>query len=608
MAELKLLIAKRGTIKGQLRRFSTFINSYDSSKVAELNIRLDKIVGILDEFNILQDQIDILCEINTNTDELAQQERESFENEYYKLVAMAKECLEPVTNLLQTQNNSTKFENNGTFKLPARDLPSFNGNYDQWLPFYETFKTLIHNDQTITDIQKFHCLKSCLKDEAAKLVDSLATTFENYSITWDLLVERYHNKELIIKNHVSALFALPTVTKDNSTAMRQLINTISLNLKVLHSLGLPTEQWDALIIYLVVSKLDYITARDWEENITTDIPALSDLIDFLKHKCESLESLQVGSKISSNQGSKPTYQRYVNNGALSVQNPSQIECSYCNQSHFIYSCEIFKELTAENAFQEARRLKLCTNCLRKGHSSMNCRSSGCKHCNKKHSTLFHGKKPSTSANPQESNIATWSDVREELNSNVYTLLSTACLQILDAAGQFHTCRAVLVTASHSNFITNDLANKLQLPSTHIDWKIISIINQNALSVDKLVNVTIKSKHNNFKSNINSVVLPKITEPIPSFDLDRSLFNIPSGIKLADNNFNKSSTIDLLLGAEIYWSLLRDGQFKIDNQPTLQNTHLGWILGGNVLLPYPLNDRTNSIVSLGSITISNAFGN
>ncbi|XP_031348314.1 uncharacterized protein LOC116174518 [Photinus pyralis] len=397
--------------------------------------------------------------------------------------------------------------------------------------------------------------------------------------------------------------------------MRQLIDKISLNLKVLSNLGLPTDRWDVLIIHLVLGKLDYVTTRDWENECIDDIPVLDDLLDFLKHKCNLLESLQFdkGTKTTFNQfmpfKSKFTQpQRAVNNAALTVQPSTPIKCSFCSQSHHIFSCDKFNELTPENALQEARRLRLCTNCLREGHNTINCRSNGCKHCQRKHNTRFHVNKPisqpSTSAPTQELNQTSCNHVSRALKSHVYTFLSTATLEILDARGQIHVCRALLDAGSQSNFITIELANKLQLPSNYIDWTIIGI-NQNVSSANRIVNVTIKSKFNAFTTKIDCLSLAKITDRLPNIDIDRNIFQIPSGIKLADENFHKSLPVDILLGAEVFWTLLCVGQIKIKNQPILQKTHLGWIFGGNAILPnISNNDRSNRSVSQLNMDVIN----
>ncbi|KAJ8982167.1 hypothetical protein NQ317_013952 [Molorchus minor] len=98
-AELKALVVKRGQVKGQLTRFSNFVNSCTAEKVLELQGRLDNLQTIWYDFNTIQSELEIQGE-EPNT---SLQERESFENSFYSTQAAAKQRIvdfQPVTNNL----------------------------------------------------------------------------------------------------------------------------------------------------------------------------------------------------------------------------------------------------------------------------------------------------------------------------------------------------------------------------------------------------------------------------------------------------------------------------------------------------------------------------
>ncbi|XP_050309035.1 uncharacterized protein LOC126745307 [Anthonomus grandis grandis] len=82
------------------------------------------------------------------------------------------------------------------------------------------------------------------------------------------------------------------------------------------------------------------------------------------------------------------------------------------------------------------------------------------------------------------------------------------------------------------------------------------------------------------------VLDKITHQLPQVSIQVDKLKIPSDIfeKLADPGFFTPSDIDILVGADVYYSLLSSGILELGtNYPTLLNTHLGWIVAGNVPL-------------------------
>lgn len=263
---------------------------------------------------------------------------------------------------------------------------------------------------------------------------------------------------------------------------------------------------------------------------------------------------------------------------------------------------------------------MCLNCLRSGHFIPECKSnSTCKHCGKEHHTILHN-----SNKIQTNNANTLSNSNEQPNeiqstnnsnsnsdsaanqSNVITncttshkeiLLGTAKIIVYDEFNNKHELRALLDSASQSNYITNRACNLLKFKKIPIKIK-ISGFNENTTSLNCKVNVTINSRINNYKSNLQFLVTDKITSPIPLMSFSPSYIDIPSGITLADPEYFKSNYVDMLLGAEIFFELLLNGKVKQNNSITLQNSELGWIISGP--LPNYNTTRTISCVSMNQL--------
>ena len=47
--------------------------------------------------------------------------------------------------------------------LPDIKIPVFSGNIETWLSFYDSFNSMIHNDNDLPTIKKFHYLKGSVK-------------------------------------------------------------------------------------------------------------------------------------------------------------------------------------------------------------------------------------------------------------------------------------------------------------------------------------------------------------------------------------------------------------------------------------------------------------
>ena len=57
--------------------------------------------------------------------------------------------------------------------------------------------------------------------------------------------------------------------------------------------------------------------------------------------------------------------------------------------------------------------------------------------------------------------------------------------------------------------------------------------------------------------------------------------------LADENFNRPHSIDILLGADVFFEVLRhEKKMRPGNHPVLQDTNLGWIVSGKTPLAAP----------------------
>jgi len=79
--------------------------------------------------------------------------------------------LNPI-NIARQANQNIIFKTLG-IRLLTIELPKFNGDIAEWLGFRDTFQSLIHNNETIDPIQKFHYLKVALEGNAAQIIKSL---------------------------------------------------------------------------------------------------------------------------------------------------------------------------------------------------------------------------------------------------------------------------------------------------------------------------------------------------------------------------------------------------------------------------------------------------
>ncbi|VEN35931.1 unnamed protein product, partial [Callosobruchus maculatus] len=347
-------------------------------------------------------------------------------------------------------------------------------------------------------------------------------------------------------------------------------------------LGQSTDNWDTLIIYLVMSKVDVVTTREWEAyKANKDLPSLEDLKSFIKARADLLETLQFNSI------NKPSVKSGSSRGFLARDNnsSSKPKCHFCGNDHYIQNCTNFLKLSETEKHEKAISLKLCLNCLRPGHGVKDCHRGTCRKCSQRHHTLLHKEKNNESKSEVEEKAQT-STACSACVSDTHVLLSTAYVQVSDDEGNSCTVRAILDSGSQSSYISQDICKRLHFNSVKTNVTVLGL-NKSSSCVEAKCYVTMQSLHTNFKVNLWCFVLPQITERLPSIPINTTDLKIPKNIKLADPSFFMPEKVELLIGADLFWSLICIGQISLGpNKPLLQKTKLGWVVSGPTSLSQP----------------------
>ncbi|XP_055590957.1 uncharacterized protein LOC129743040 [Uranotaenia lowii] len=184
----------------------------------------------------------------------------------------------------------------------------------------------------------------------------------------------------------------------------------------------------------------------------------------------------------------------------------------------------------------------------------------CRICRKRHHSLLHPGfespgTPNTNSSIQSPPTSSGQTATVSLNSvgisqAADVLLSTVVVHVLDGNGDLHFARALLDSGSQCNIMSEQLSNKLRLPKTPID------------------------------SPIFGVVLRNLTSHLPSTTTPKTSWKIPNNVDLADPNFNVRQKVDLVIGAEYFYSFLKGGRIELGSpSAVLVETVFGWLVSG-----------------------------
>ncbi|KAJ8977829.1 hypothetical protein NQ317_011913 [Molorchus minor] len=595
------------------------------------------VLNIYDDFYEHHNNILSLVAAQEGSDINAEeQKRVDFDHKFYSVEAFYDELfgLNP-PNLAPNNSHGTLRGDN--VKLPKINIPIFSGDLLSWPTFYGLFKSLIHENISLSNCEKFHYLLSYLDKEPLLLVKNLPVTNENYITAYNTLLQRYQNKRFLASHYFDKLVDISKTTCDNPRLLRNLIDTFNDNVNALKNLGYSTDSWDFVLFRLLIRKIDPETIKRFELQFDSkDDPSYAQLTEFLTKQCSAFES--VSSNFHSyKEASTRAYKRFSNNkisSTLVANVNNSNKCSFCNNNaHVIYNCPTFLAKTPKERYDFIKQKRFCTNCLGNKHSAQYCNSSSlCRMCRQKHHSLLHfnissggsdvsadtsiHNNPSTSqgssAPPHSTAVSHISvmptptasfsaQVNSLTNSSAAgtVLLSTALVEVLNVNKQYEPVRILLDSASQLSFVTEKCAKRLGLPHSNLSLSVHGLGQLNACSPKKSICCKIRPKgQEDLSFNVVTAILPKICGDMPTFTISPAQWEHLSNLKLADPTFHISSSVDMLLGADVFSLLLRNGRLSgAPGEPSALNTIFGWVMMGKV---------DNTCISTFMSTLSSFF--
>jgi len=504
----------------------------------------------------------------------------------------------PVTS--STPSTATTGTSSSTMqiRLPRLEIPAFSGNLQEWASFRDLFRTTIHANVSLSNVQKFAYLKSSLSGEAARLVQSMSVTDSSYDLAWSQLTTRYQNDREQLFFILKRLLSQPIVQLHSSTSLRELLDTTKECIRSLEVLQIRVNSWDAILMFIMFQRLDQTSKELWEQSLKdTSIPSLLEFTDFIEARARSLATVY---STAPDKSFNPRGQTRLSKAVHLTHHVSeQSNCKVCpTERHPLYQCSKFIQMSIPERFNIVKKGS-CFNCLREGHASSKCPSKGtCKKCNSKHNTLLHTDKEN---NKQSSSLPTPEGISYPQPSNFHTadynsiqqnMLATALVHIQDSQGQRQVLRALLDGGSTCSFISEVSVRRLGISRTRASTEVLGL-SSTSLGTTKGMTSVILSPHfdDNVRIPMKLLILPNVTGLLPSYPCDPTVWPHLQGLELADPQFHKPSNVDILLGADVFWDVLLDGKRKgPKGSPVGIRTQLGWLIAGQ------LNVASNKVTS------------
>jgi len=507
-----------------------------------------------------------------------------------------------------------------SLKTQKIELPEFNGAIESWTHFRDMFIALVHNNEQLEDIQKYHFLRMAIKlpSGSTNILDGFSFDARSYKSAWNAVQRRYNDKRKIVNHHFKTLYGIKKCSNGSSSEIRRVIDAFSSALSSLRQQGFELsdqkcELSNLFITHMVIERLDNETLKEWRKKQIEDFSTWHDLYEFLNTLQRSLDDRPLVSQ-HTNQPSETNEvakSLVVNNS--STDKPGDYQCLLCSKQHRLHQCEQFRNKSISDRHQFVKDKRLCYNCLGPNHQLKDCKSKiYCRVCNRPHNTLIHFDSSSRQQNEQQTSQAPTSQPQisnfspnvqpfipvnfnqrpppeahssmSALTSNSLaatrlTMLSTVSVLVADKTGEWHLGRALLDSGSDVSFMTPSFAAKLGLALEFAPMSIKGIHGE-TIMLKHRTETTVKSRYNDFRRKRQFSIMDNIAGFLPSRSIQFNKFNIPEEMHshLADPLFHKADQVDLLLDNAVYWDCLMESTYQSQNGPTLRCSRFGWLIG------------------------------
>ncbi|GFX83660.1 integrase catalytic domain-containing protein [Trichonephila clavipes] len=290
----------RSLVTKQINKLESEIsNTADKTTVHEIYMQL---ISKFEELSTLDKEIENLIDIESLEEEIVT--REEYRDKFIIWKIRAERYVESVSNTaiqnsVENQPQNITLPLNSTVssvlsnqpRLPKLTLESFSGKDISSFPsFWARFKSAVHENSSLNDVDKFSYLKSVVTSDAELAIRGLTLTSENYAKAIKILENRFGRQELIVDFHMNRLLNLTPVRKSfDVIALRNLYDQLEINIRGLESLDISPDSYSCLLFPIIMKAIPPDLALEYNKKHNETQSQITDLIAYLRSEVESRE-------------------------------------------------------------------------------------------------------------------------------------------------------------------------------------------------------------------------------------------------------------------------------------------------------------------------------
>ena len=455
--------------------------------------------------------------------------------------------------------------------------------------------TIVFNDCYIwfSDIEKFSYLKGHLGGEAEQCIGGIALTNGNYKEAVSLLKERFGNPQLMIQSHMRKLVKLEKIKSGRQVKeLRSLYDQLESHVRSLQTVGVELAHYGPMLTPFVLERLPDEIKLEISRKLGKEEWKITEFLAALKKEITARENCFL-MKSSSGEDAGDSEPRRITTGAL-LADTKILACAFCKRNHFHDRCTVLTDVNQRKDI--VRKNRLCYKCLFQGHAIRNCRSK--RNCFKCKSSSHHTAICMKDEQKKEMDGDTEKTSQNVVSSSTSVLLQTARGMVSDNAEKRRVPIKILLDAgSQRTYLSERVVKQLKLhPKGSKSVVVNTFGNEKGKSdVYNEYEFCVKNDKRGCHLYMTGFAVPFICSPLmdQKVELVENVFPMLQSLDLSDIG-EKSGEIDLLIGADYYWSVV-DGETKRCGNDGLVavNSRLGWVLSG----PYQWKNPDAEAVNL-----------
>ena len=132
-------------------------------------------------------------------------------------------------------------------RLLKLSLLKFRGDVTNWSAFWDSYRSAVYENSSITVVDKFNYLNSLLEGPAARIIQELTLNESNYDSAVRLLKDRFGRPQQIISAHMEELLKISPCVGDKPSSLWYIDDKINVNIRGLSAMGIMSAQYGSLI-------------------------------------------------------------------------------------------------------------------------------------------------------------------------------------------------------------------------------------------------------------------------------------------------------------------------------------------------------------------------